>query len=52
MRLASVRTQKKAVALALTEFVRRRRLERLAGRIGTFEIALTPRDLRRMRRGA
>jgi Arc/MetJ family transcription regulator len=49
MALANVRTQKKAIALALSEFVRIKRLERLAARIGTFDLALTKDELDRMR---
>ncbi|MBI4276913.1 MAG: type II toxin-antitoxin system VapB family antitoxin [Armatimonadetes bacterium] len=49
MKLANVRTQKEAINLALEEFVRRRRLERLAAMIGTYEIGLTPEELKRIR---
>lgn len=49
MALANVKTQKKAIALALTEFVRIKRLDRLAARIGTFEVSLARADLDRMR---
>lgn len=49
MALANVKTQRKAIALALTEFVRIKRLERLAARIGTFEVSLTRADLDRTR---
>lgn len=50
MVLANVRTQKKAFELALSEFVRIKRLERLANRIGTFDVSLTKAELDRMRR--
>lgn len=50
MALASVRTQKKAFELALTEFVRLKRLERLANRIGAFDVSLTKAELDRTRR--
>lgn len=50
MALASVRTQKKAFELALGEFVRIKRLERLANRIGAFDVSLTKAELDRTRR--
>ncbi|MDR5696056.1 MAG: type II toxin-antitoxin system VapB family antitoxin [Armatimonadota bacterium] len=50
MKLANVKTKKKAISLALSEFVRTKRLERLASRVGTFELSLTRDDLERMRR--
>ena len=50
MALANVRTQKKAFELALSEFVRIKRLERLANRIGEFDVSLTKAELDRMRR--
>ena len=50
MALANVRTQKKAFELALSEFVRIKRLERLANRIGAFDVSLTKAELDRMRR--
>jgi hypothetical protein len=49
MKLANVKTQTKAVSIALHELVRAKRLERLAARIGTFEIGLSRTDLNRMR---
>lgn len=50
MRLANVTTQKKAISLALRELVRIKRLERLASRVGNFDISLTRKALNRMRR--
>ncbi|MDR7435978.1 MAG: type II toxin-antitoxin system VapB family antitoxin [Armatimonadota bacterium] len=50
MKLANVKTKKKAISLALSEFVRTKRLERLASRVETFELSLTRDDLERMRR--
>lgn len=43
------RTKKDAVVIALTEFNRRRRLQRLAERFGTLDGFMTQDDLRRMR---
>lgn len=43
------RTKKEAVVIALTEFNRRRRLQKLADRLGTFEGFMTQEELRRMR---
>ena len=50
MKLANVKTQRKAVSLALQELIRIKRLERLASRAGTFDIALSRNELNRMRR--
>jgi Arc/MetJ family transcription regulator len=50
MRLTNVTTQRKAIALALQELVRVKRLERLAARVGRQNLSLTPEELKRMRR--
>lgn len=50
MELGKVSTQKEAISLALSEFIRIKRLERLASRVGKFELSLTPEQLDRMRR--
>lgn len=50
MKLTKVKTQTKAVSLALSELVRVKRLERLAARIGASDMALSKSDLDRMRR--
>lgn len=50
MALSNIGKVTEVVNLALEEFVRRRRLERLAGRLGREDLALTPEDLEEMRR--
>jgi Arc/MetJ family transcription regulator len=50
MRLTNVTTQRQAIALALQELVRVKRLERLAARVGRQTLSLTPEELKRMRR--
>ncbi len=50
MKLTNVKTQKKALSLALQELVRIKRLQRLASRVGNFDISLTREELDRMRR--
>jgi Arc/MetJ family transcription regulator len=48
-RLAKVRTKRDAVHVALREFVRRRRIERLVAAAGKSSMRWTPADIRRMR---
>ncbi|MFZ5631563.1 MAG: type II toxin-antitoxin system VapB family antitoxin [Bacillota bacterium] len=48
--LAGTRKITEVVNLALGEFIRRRRLERLADRLGREDFALTLSDLEEMRR--
>jgi len=43
------KTKREAVVIALSEFNRRRRLERLAEKLGTFDEFMTQEELRRMR---
>ncbi|MBC7104738.1 MAG: type II toxin-antitoxin system VapB family antitoxin [Firmicutes bacterium] len=50
MALSNIGKVTEVVNLALEEFVRRRRVERLAGRLGRENLALTPEDLEEMRR--
>ena len=49
MRSTGARSKREAVVIALSEFNRRRRLERLVEQFGTFESFLTPEELRRLR---
>jgi Arc/MetJ family transcription regulator len=49
MRHSGARTKREAVVIALTEFNRRRRLQKLARKFGTLEGFMTQEDLRRMR---
>lgn len=49
MNLSGARSQKEAIAVALREFVRAKRLERLASRIGAFDLALSRDELNRTR---
>jgi Arc/MetJ family transcription regulator len=48
-RLANVRTKRDAVHVALREFIRRRRIERLVAAAGKSSMRWTPSDVRRMR---
>jgi len=50
MRLANAEKMTETVNLALAEFVRRRRIEELASRLGTEELDLTQVELERLRR--
>lgn len=50
MALSNLRKITEVVNLALEEFVRRRRLEMLADRLGREDLALTLEDLEEMRR--
>ena len=49
MRYTGARTKREAVVVALTDFNRRKRLERLAEKFGTFEAFLTQDELRELR---
>lgn len=50
MRLTNAKTKKEAVVLAIREFNRRRKLEKVLARLGTFEDVMTQDDLSQMRR--
>ncbi len=50
MRLAGSRKMTEVINLALREFIRRRRVERLAERLGAEDLALTLDDLAELRR--
>ena len=43
------RTKREAIVTAVVDFNRRKRLEKLAEKFGTFEDVMTQEDLRRMR---
>lgn len=49
MKLTGARTKKEAVVTAIVDFNRRKRLERVIGRLGTFENLMSQDELRRMR---
>jgi adenine/guanine phosphoribosyltransferase-like PRPP-binding protein len=49
MRHTGARTKRAAVVIALSEFNRRRRLQRLAESFGTLDEFMTQEELRRMR---
>lgn len=49
LRHTGARTKREAVVTAITDFNRRRRLERLVERFGTFRNFLTREELRRLR---
>ncbi len=50
-RLSGSRTKREAFEVALTEYVRRKRLEQLAGLAGSGLVALTHEELERWRAG-
>jgi len=50
MRLTGAKTKKEAVVTAITDFNRRRKLEEVLGRLGTFEDVMSQDDLRQMRK--
>lgn len=52
MEFTGARSKREAVVTALAEFNRRRRLERLAEKFGTFDGFMTQEELRRMREEA
>lgn len=49
MRHTGVKTKREAVAIALSEFNRRRRLQRLVSSFGSLDDFMTQEDLGRMR---
>jgi Arc/MetJ family transcription regulator len=49
MKETSSTTKKDVVEEALAELIRARRIEKLRRMIGTYEIGITPEELRRMR---
>ena len=49
MRLTGAKTKKEAVVTAITEFNRRRKLEKVLTQLGTFKDVMTHEDLRKMR---
>ena len=49
MRHTGARTKKEAVVTAIADFNRRRRLERLADQLGTFDDFMTLEELLRLR---
>jgi Arc/MetJ family transcription regulator len=49
IRLTGAKTKREAVVIALSEFNRRRRLQKLAEKFGTLEGFMTQEELRRMR---
>ena len=48
IRLTGAKTKREAVVIALSEFNRRRRLQKLAEKFGTLEGFMTQEELRRM----
>lgn len=52
IRHTGAKTKREAVVIALTEFNRRRRLQKLAASFGTLDELMTPEELRRMREEA
>ncbi len=49
MRLTGAKTKKEAVVTAITEFNRRRKLESVLAKLGTFNDVMTEAELREMR---
>lgn len=49
MKETALPTKKEVVEEALSELIRSRRIEKLRRMIGSYEIGITPEDLRRMR---
>lgn len=49
MRLTGAKTKKEAVVTAITEFNRRRKLESVLAKLGTFNDVMTEEELREMR---
>lgn len=50
MRLANTKKITEAVTLALKEFVHKRKIQELASKIGTLDLAITHTELEEMRR--
>jgi len=49
IRLTGAKTKREAVVIALSEFNRRRRLQKLVDKFGTLDGFMTQEELRRMR---
>jgi Arc/MetJ family transcription regulator len=49
MRHTGAKTKKQAVVTAIADFNRRKRVEKLIAKFGTFENVMTQEELRRMR---
>ena len=49
MRLTGAKTKKEAVVTAIKEFNRRRKLEKVLAKLGTFKDVMTQEELRKMR---
>lgn len=49
MKFTGARTKREAVVAAVADFNRRKRLEKLAGMLGTFEDFMTLDELKKMR---
>jgi Arc/MetJ family transcription regulator len=49
MRHTGAKTKKQAVVTAIADFNRRKRVEKLVAKFGTFENVMTQEELRRMR---
>lgn len=49
MRVTGVKTKKQVIAAGLRELVRRRNLEALRQELGTFDLALSLEELKRLR---
>ena len=49
MRLTSARTKKQVIAAGLRELVRKKNLEALRQELGTFDLALSPDELQKLR---
>ena len=49
MRLTGAQTKREAVVTAITEFNRRRKLEKVLAKLGTFKDVMTQEGLRKMR---
>jgi Arc/MetJ family transcription regulator len=52
MKLSGAKTKTDAINLALEEFVRRRERELLRRELGTFDLTLSPEELRQLRRAS
>lgn len=50
MKLSGVKTKTDVINLALDEFVRRRERELLRGELGSFDLTISPEELRQLRR--
>ena len=52
IRWTGARTKREAVVTAITEFNRRKRLEKLADRLGTFQNVMSDEELQQMRQAS